>query len=127
MELVKDSHNFHKAISAYFDIDTTGFRSVCSCDATGTPLGGCAFSPVKDGITYAYILALNHKWASVELYKEIMRLPFITMGANKVVGLVSSSDSRNIGLRMGGVPSKDGSELTFDKATVLARAEEMAV
>lgn len=125
MKLKKDSHNFHKAISAYFDLDTTGFRSVCSCDATGTPFGGCAFSPVKDGITYAYILAMNPKWASVELYKEIMRFPFVTMGAKNVWAIVSSADSANICLRMGGVLSEGESKFVFDRATVLAKAEEM--
>lgn len=125
MSIAFDDARFNKALKSYFSDASFEFRSVCSLDKQGTVLGGCGFSPVESGDTYAYILRLYPRWATTEAYKEIMKYPFLVLGAKRVLAVVKSKDAINVGLRMGGVVTNDGRGMEFYKDTVLTKVDEL--
>ena len=125
MRIVFNNAQYNKALKSYFASADFEFCSVCAINEKGAILGGCGFSPVKNNTTYVYILALNPKWASIELYKEIMKFPFITMNADIVLAVVHNKAAINIGLRMGGTITNDGHGLIFEKDAVLAKLNNL--
>lgn len=120
MRIEYDNTRFNRALTKYFDTHYETFKSLCSVSDTNEILGGCGFLPVdSEGITYIYLLRLNVNWPSVELYKAMMRYPFLTLGAKRVIGKVHSQDAINIGLRLGGYLSSNGKEIIFERDHVL--------
>lgn len=106
MRFEKNNPRYEKALRTYFDKALKGvpIQSICAIDDDGKILGGCGFSPVRNGRTSAFLLALNKKWATRETYSAIMRFPFEEMGAEVVDANVGSNiRSRNCCLKMGGM------------------------
>ena len=111
MRFEKNNPRYEKALRTYFDkaLQNVPIQSICAVDDDGTILGGCGFSPVRNGRTSAFLLALNKKWATRETYAAIMRFPFEEMGAEVVVASVGSNvRSRNCCVKMGGRSSLGG-------------------
>lgn len=103
MRFEENNSNYNKALKAFFTIlKDRPFHSICAIDDDGKILGGCAFSPVKNGETTCYLLALDKKWANKEVYKIIMQYPFKVLKANSVIAIVNNKLSRNTAINMGG-------------------------
>lgn len=103
MRFEEDNSNYNKALKAFFTIlKDRPFHSICAIDDDGKILGGCGFSPVKNGETTCYLLALDKKWANKEVYKIIMQYPFKVLKANSVIAIVNNKLSRNTAINMGG-------------------------
>lgn len=122
MKFEKNNPRYEKAPRTYFDKALKGvpIQSVCAIDDDGTILGWCGFSPVRNGRTSAFLLALNKRWATKETYSAIMRFPFEEMGAEFVDASVGSNvRSRNCCVKMGGDQSDDRKHYVFKKGVVL--------
>lgn len=103
MRFEENNKNYAKAIRTFFPIlKNRPFNSICAIDDNEMILGGCAFSPVVNGETTCYLLALNKKWATKEVYKIIMQYPFKVLKANSVIAIVNNKLSRNTAINMGG-------------------------
>lgn len=128
MRFEKNNPKYEKALRTYFDkaLQNVPIQSICAIDDDGKILGGCGFSPVRNGRTSAFILALNKKWATRETYAAIMRFPFEEMGAEVVEANVGSNvRSRNCCVKMGGISCKDERSFFFKKESVLCVAENL--
>ena len=117
MRFEEDNPNYAKAVRAFFAIlKDRPFHSICAIDDDGTILGGCAFSPVVNGMTTCYLLALDKRWATKEIYSKIQGYPFLTLGAEKVIGRVKlGTPSAEIALKNGGELQPDGHTIIFTK------------
>lgn len=130
MKFEKNNPRYEKALRTYFDkvLQNVPIQSICAVDDDGTILGGCGFSPVRNGRTSAFLLALNKRWATRETYAAIMRFPFEEMGAEFVDANVGSNvRSRNCCVKMGGCSSEDGCSFSFAKNETMRMAGRLYV
>ena len=130
MRFEKNNPRYEKALRTYFDkaLQNVPIQSICAVDDDGTILGGCGFSPVRNGRTSAFLLALNKKWATRETYAAIMRFPFEEMGADVVdanVGL--NVRSRNVCVKMGGQKYENGKTFLFTEKDIRMAMVELGV
>lgn len=117
MRFEEDNSKYNTALKTYFAIlKDRPFHSICAIDDDGKILGGCGFSPVINGITTCYLLALDKRWATKEVYSKIQGYPFLTLGAEKVIGRVKlGTPAAEIALKNGGEFQPDGHTIIFTK------------
>ena len=118
MKIEYDNHRFRSILEGYFQKLIE--HNVCAIDETGKILGSCGFSEVFNKESYAFILKVRQNWASKELYSEILKYPFLVLGAEKVYAIIRDNiASENICKRLGGIKMTNDKFL-FEKETSLA-------
>lgn len=121
MRIVYDYPPYKRALRSFWP--TWDGRCVCAVDEKGI-LGGCGFSTVKDGTTYAAILGLRPRWASREIYAAILRMPS-AIGATETVAVCGKNiRSKAVCRYMGGKEVADGLFRSTNEG-MLRRAEEI--
>lgn len=123
MRIVYDYPPFKRALTAMWP--TWSWRCVCAVDEKGgASLGGCGFSTVKNGTTYAAILGLRPRWASREIYAAILRMPS-AIGATEIIAdCGNNARSKAVCRYLGGEEISDG-RFKFTSKRCLKRAEEI--
>lgn len=118
MKFEKNNPKYEKALRTYFDKALKGvpIQSICAVDDDGTILGGCGFSPVVNGATHCFLLALDDRWRTKEIYSKIQGFPFLELGAERVVTTAKpGSKAMQIALANGATLGEDGRSLVFTK------------
>ena len=126
MRFEENNSNYNKALKTYFSfLKNRPFHSICAIDDDGKILGGCGFSPVINGMTTCYLLALDKKWATKEVYKAIMLYPFNKLKANIVKAIINNNTrSKNVALHMGGQYSSSDKVILLYKEDVLKQVQK---
>ena len=123
MKIEYDNHRFRSILEGYFQKSIE--HNVCAINETGKILGGCGFSEVFNKESYAFILKVRQNWASKELYSEILKYPFLILGAEKVYAIVRDNiASENICKHLNG-SNIANYKFLFEKETALATAKRI--